>query len=77
VVTLDALDRPVTPDEQVEVPDVPVDWTLRGWLWYPVEHEVTTRRSSPSPGSGVIPPFFALRSPGVHPAFAADDTYAR
>lgn len=71
-VTLDALDRldPARLDEQVQVPDVPVDWTLRGWLWYLVEHEVHHKAQLALYLRlvGVVPPFFALAfPPGVRP----------
>ncbi len=71
-VTLDALDHldPSRLDEQVTVPEVPVPWTLRGWLWYLVEHEVHHKAQLALYLRlvGVIPPFFALAfPPGVRP----------
>jgi uncharacterized damage-inducible protein DinB len=71
-VTLDELDRldPSRLDEQVMVPEVPVSWTLRGWLWYLVEHEVHHKAQLALYLRlvGVVPPFFALAfPPGVRP----------
>lgn len=71
-VTLNALDDldPARLDELVQVPDVPVSWTLRGWLWYLVEHEVHHKAQLALYLRlvGVIPPFFALAfPPGVRP----------
>jgi uncharacterized damage-inducible protein DinB len=71
-VTLDALDHldPARLDERVQVPEVSVDWTLRGWLWYLVEHEVHHKAQLALYLRlvGVIPPFFALAfPPGVRP----------
>ena len=71
-VTLDALDRldPTRLDDQVKVPEVPVAWTLGGWLWYLVEHEVHHKAQLALYLRlvGVIPPFFALAfPPGVRP----------
>ena len=57
-------------DEKVTVPDVPVDWTLRAWLWYLVEHEVHHKAQLALylREIGVVPPFFALAfPPGIRP----------
>ena len=57
-------------DEKVTVPDVPVDWTLRSWLWYLVEHEVHHKAQLALylREIGVVPPFFALAfPPGIRP----------
>jgi len=71
-VTLKALDEldPARLDDHVQVPDVPVDWTLRAWLWYLVEHEVHHKAQLALYLRlvGVIPPFFALAfPPGIRP----------
>jgi uncharacterized damage-inducible protein DinB len=61
---------PARLDEKVTVPDVPVDWTLRSWLWYLVEHEVHHKAQLALylREIGVVPPFFALAfPPGVRP----------
>lgn len=61
---------PARLDERVTVPDVPVDWTLRSWLWYLVEHEVHHKAQLALylREIGVVPPFFALAfPPGVRP----------
>ena len=66
---LDALD-PSRLDEPATVPDVPVRWTLRAWLWYLVEHEVHHKAQLALylREIGVVPPFFALAfPPGVRP----------
>ena len=66
---LDALD-PSRLDEPATVPDVPVHWTLRAWLWYLVEHEVHHKAQLALylREIGVVPPFFALAfPPGVRP----------
>jgi uncharacterized damage-inducible protein DinB len=66
---LDALD-PSRLDEIVTVPDVPVRWTLRAWLWYVVEHEVHHKAQLALylREIGIVPPFFALAfPPGVRP----------
>lgn len=57
-------------DEIARVPNVPVDWPLRGWLWYLVEHEIHHKGQLASylRAFGVVPPFFALAfPPGVRP----------
>jgi uncharacterized damage-inducible protein DinB len=71
-VTLTGLENldPARLDERVTVPDVPVDWTLRSWLWYLVEHEVHHKAQLALylREVGVVPPFFALAfPPGVRP----------
>jgi len=61
---------PARLDENVTVPDVPVDWTLRSWLWYVVEHEVHHKAQLALylREIGVVPPFFALAfPPGIRP----------
>jgi uncharacterized damage-inducible protein DinB len=66
---LDALD-PGRLDGPVVVPDVPVSWTLRAWLWYLVEHEVHHKSQIAFylRMNGIVPPFFALAFPrGVRP----------
>lgn len=57
-------------DETVTVPDIPVQWTLRSWLWYLVEHEVHHKAQLALylREIGIVPPFFALAfPPGVRP----------
>ncbi len=57
-------------DEVVRVPNVPVDWPLRGWLWYLLEHELHHKAQLAVylRQLGVVPPFFALAfPPGVRP----------
>jgi uncharacterized damage-inducible protein DinB len=57
-------------DEIIKVPNVPVDWPLRGWLWYLVEHEIHHKGqlSLYLRQFGVVPPFFAQAfPPGVRP----------
>lgn len=61
---------PARLEEKVTVPDVPVDWTLRSWLWYLVEHEVHHKAQLALylREIGVVPPFFALAfPPGIRP----------
>lgn len=56
--------------EIFKVPDVPVDWPLRGWLWYLLEHELHHKAQLAVylRQLGVVPPFFALAfPPGVRP----------
>jgi uncharacterized damage-inducible protein DinB len=67
--SLDALD-PARMGTKVTVPNVPVDWTLRSWLWYVVEHEIHHKAQLALylRQIGVVPPFFALAfPPGVRP----------
>jgi uncharacterized damage-inducible protein DinB len=66
---LDTLD-PSRLDEPATVPNVPVHWTLRAWLWYLVEHEVHHKAQLALylREIGIVPPFFALAfPPGVRP----------
>jgi len=66
---IDSLD-PKRLDARVTVPEVPVDWTLKAWLWYLVEHEVHHKAQLALylREIGVVPPFFALAfPPGVRP----------
>jgi len=66
---LDAL-APERLDEILKVPNVPVDWPLRGWLWYLLEHELHHKAQLAVylRQLGVVPPFFALAfPPGVRP----------
>lgn len=57
-------------DQPVDVPDgqggrIPVDWPLRGWLWFLVEHEVHHKAQLALylRRVGVTPPFFAQPFP--------------
>ncbi|HKP84609.1 MAG TPA: DinB family protein [Blastocatellia bacterium] len=57
-------------DEVMQVPNVPVPWSLRSWLWYLVEHEVHHKAQLAlyQRQAGVTPPFFAFVFPrGVRP----------
>lgn len=57
-------------DYLVPVPNVPVQWPLRGWLWYLVEHEVHHKAQLALylRQIGVLPPFFAsVMPPGMRP----------
>lgn len=57
-------------DEVMTVPNVPVPWTLRSWLWYLVEHEIHHKAQLAVylRQIGVTPPFFAFVFPrGVRP----------
>jgi uncharacterized damage-inducible protein DinB len=57
-------------DEVMEVPNVPVAWTLRSWLWYLVEHEIHHKAQLALylRQVGITPPFFAFVFPrGVRP----------
>lgn len=54
----------------MEVPNIPVPWTLGSWLWYLVEHEVHHKAQLALylRRVGVTPPFFAyVLPPGVRP----------
>jgi uncharacterized damage-inducible protein DinB len=55
-------------DETVIVPNVPVPWTLRDWLWYLVEHEVHHKAQLALylRQMGIVPPFFAMVFPKGH-----------
>jgi uncharacterized damage-inducible protein DinB len=57
-------------DELMQVPNVPVGWTLRSWLWYLVEHEIHHKAQLALclRQIGVQPPFFAFVFPkGARP----------
>ncbi|HVG19501.1 MAG TPA: DinB family protein [Blastocatellia bacterium] len=57
-------------DEVMQVPNVPVAWTLRSWLWYLVEHEIHHKAQLATylRRIGIAPPFFAFVFPrGVRP----------
>lgn len=57
-------------DELMQVPNVPVPWTLRSWLWYLVEHEIHHKAQLALylRQIGITPPFFAFVFPkGVRP----------
>lgn len=54
----------------VSVPGVPVQWPLRSWLWYMVEHEVHHKAQLALylRQFDITPPFFAfVLPPGVRP----------
>ena len=54
----------------LEVPNIPVPWTLAGWLWYVVEHEVHHKAQLALylRQINVTPPFFAhVFPPGIRP----------
>ena len=56
-----------------EVPGIPVQWPLRSWLWYVVEHEVhhKAQLASHLRTIDVEAPFFAFAlPPGVRPDLA-------
>lgn len=56
--------------EKVEVPGIPVDWSLGAWLWLLVEHEVHHKAQLAVYLRllGVEPPFFAFPlPPGARP----------
>lgn len=52
---------PARLDAVMTVPNVPVPWTLRDWLWYVVQHEVHHKAQLALylRKIGVVPPFFA------------------
>ncbi len=57
-------------NDVMQVPNVPVPWTLRDWLWYLVEHEVHHKAQVALALRliGIEPPFFAYIFPkGVRP----------
>ncbi|HEX8090148.1 MAG TPA: DinB family protein [Blastocatellia bacterium] len=57
-------------DEVMKVPNVPVAWSLRSWLWYLVEHEIHHKAQLAMylRQIGITPPFFAFVFPrGVRP----------
>jgi uncharacterized damage-inducible protein DinB len=54
----------------VSVPDVPVEWPLRSWLWYMLEHEIHHKAQLAVylRQIDITPPFFAfVLPPGVRP----------
>ena len=66
---LDALDA-ARLNMIVSVPDVSVEWPLRSWLWYMVEHEIhhKAQLSVYMRQVDMTPPFFAFVLPsGVRP----------
>lgn len=66
---LDALDAAQL-DKTVQVPNVPVGWPLRSWLWYMVEHEIHHKAQLAVylRQVDITPPFFAfVLPPGVRP----------
>ena len=70
--TLEWLARLEAPqlDTAVTVPNVPVTWPLRSWLWYLVEHEIHHKAQLAVylRQIGLTPPFFAfVLPPGVRP----------
>lgn len=57
-------------EASVSVPHVPVEWPLRSWLWYLVEHEIHHKAQLAVylRQIGLTPPFFAFAlPPGVRP----------
>lgn len=57
-------------DTVVSVPNIPVQWPLRSWLWYMVEHEIHHKAQLALylRQVGITPPFFAFVLPsGVRP----------
>ncbi|MBI4466581.1 MAG: DinB family protein [Acidobacteria bacterium] len=70
--TLDKLGRleAARLDAAVAVPNVPVAWPLRSWLWYLIEHEIHHKAQLAVylRQIGLTPPFFAfVLPPGVRP----------
>lgn len=70
--TLDCLSRlePGKLESVISVPNVPVAWPLRSWLWYLVEHEIHHKAQLAVylRQIGLTPPFFAfVLPPGVRP----------
>jgi len=63
---LDELD-PARLDSIPQVPNVPIPWSLRMWLWYMVEHEVhhKSQLALYMRQVGIKPPFFAFVFPGA------------
>ncbi len=54
----------------ISVPNTPVQWPLRSWLWYVVEHEIhhKSQVSLYLRRLGIVPPFFAYAlPPGMRP----------
>jgi len=60
--------QPEALGQAVSVPDVPVPWSLRDWLWYLAEHEVHHKAQLAAylRQLGVTPPFFAMAFPNRH-----------
>ena len=60
--------QPASLGEVVTVPNVPIPWTLRDWLWYMVEHEVHHKAQLAIylRQLGIMPPFFAMAFPNRH-----------
>ena len=57
-------------DDIVAVPNIPIQWPLRSWLWYVVEHEIHHKAQLALylRRIGIVPPFFAYAlPPGVRP----------
>ncbi len=57
-------------DTLIVVPNAPVEWPLRSWLWYVVEHEIHHKAQLTLylQRIGVAPPFFAYAlPPGLRP----------
>jgi len=57
-------------DSVAGVPNIPVQWSLRSWLWYLVEHEVHHKPQLALylRQVGIVPPFFTYALPlGVRP----------
>ncbi len=70
--TLKHLERvePRQLDALVQVPNIPVEWPLRSWLWYLIEHEIHHKAQLALylRQIGLTPPFFAYVLPaGVRP----------
>lgn len=59
----------------VQVPNIPVEWPLRSWLWYLIEHEIHHKAQLALylRQIGLTPPFFAYVLPtGVRPDIHPD-----
>ncbi|HXE74800.1 MAG TPA: DinB family protein [Candidatus Xenobia bacterium] len=70
--TLGRLDKltPAQLEATVRVPNIPVEWPLRSWLWYMLEHEIHHKAQLAVylRHIDVTPPFFAfVLPPGVRP----------
>jgi len=62
--------QPAQLDAVVTVPGVPVQWPLRSWLWYMLEHEIHHKAQLALylRQIDLMPPFFAfVLPPGVRP----------
>lgn len=60
-------------DANVSVPNIPMQFSLRWWLWYLVEHEIhhKAQLSLYLRQIGITPPFFAyVLPPGMRPDIA-------